>query len=133
MALSSNFGKGPWSKFGKINDIKHINGSKIYPQNHFVFRLFYAKHKCFSIILIWVIVVFKKITFLFSGKNRHGIGKKGGYFFLGNGTEIWPLEKGRKSPGSVMNFSHIQFVVALDSWVKFQDYSLIQDFEADFG
>ena len=46
----------------------------------------------------------KRIFFFFFfllfliGKNRHGIGKKGGYFRLGRGAEIRPLEKGRKSP-----------------------------------
>ena len=47
------------SKLGKINNTKHYNGCKIYPQNQFIFRLFHAKYKCLSIILILVIVSHK--------------------------------------------------------------------------
>ena len=62
-ALSSKFGKGPlakkiidlMSKLGKIIDIKHNYGSKIYPKNQVILDCFYAKHKCLSDILIWVI------------------------------------------------------------------------------
>ena len=48
----------------------------------------------------WVIGSHKCFFLLFLiGKNRNGIGKKGGYFFfIGNGAEIRPLEKGRKYP-----------------------------------
>ena len=67
------FGKGPLpklgkiidltSKLGEINDTEHNKGSKIYPQISTYFRLYYAKHtlkhKCLSIILIWVIVSHK--------------------------------------------------------------------------
>ena len=67
-------GKGPWSKFGnfnfnltsklgEINDIEHNKGSKIYPQNQvileFIMPSIPLKHKCLSIILIWVIVSHK--------------------------------------------------------------------------
>ena len=65
------------------------------------------KHKCLSIILIWVIVALisssgskkskKKNAFLI-GENRHCIGEKRWLFLIGNGAEIRPLEKGRKSP-----------------------------------
>ena len=41
---------GLMSKLGKIIDIKHNYGSKIYPKNQV-----YAKYKCLSNILIWVI------------------------------------------------------------------------------
>ena len=85
------------SKLGETNNIEHIKGSKIHPQNQVILDCIMPsiplKHKCLSIILIWVMVS----HFLF-GKNRHGIGKKGGYFFIGNGAEIRPLKKGRKSP-----------------------------------
>ena len=42
----------------------------------------------------------KKVFFfvLFIGKNRHSIGEKRWIFLIGNGAEIQPLEKGRKSP-----------------------------------
>ena len=54
-------GKGPWLKLGKkyrlnvkiekIIDKKHNYESKIYPQN----QVIYAKRKCLSNILLWVI------------------------------------------------------------------------------
>ena len=57
-------GKGPWpnwgkmidltSKLGEINDIEHIKGSKLYPQNPCMLDCIPFKHKCLSIILIWV-------------------------------------------------------------------------------
>ena len=47
------------SKFGEINDIQHNKGSKIYPQNQVIFDCIMSsiplKHKCLSVILIWVI------------------------------------------------------------------------------
>ena len=63
-------GKGPWpklgkndrltSKLGEIKDIEHNKGSKIYPQNLVILDCLMQttplKHKCLSIILIWVIV-----------------------------------------------------------------------------
>ena len=60
-------GKSPWPKLGKndreINDIEHNKGSKIYPQNQVNFDCIMSsiplKHKCLSIILIWVIVSHK--------------------------------------------------------------------------
>ena len=69
-------GKGPdqnWekmidltSKLGEINDIEHNKGSKIYPQKQFILdciRLSIPlKHKCLSIILIWVIVSHKYVV-----------------------------------------------------------------------
>ena len=48
------------SKLGKINDIKHNNGSKIYPKNQAFFSLLYMPST--SIILIWVIVVVVSVT-----------------------------------------------------------------------
>ena len=65
-------GKGPWPKLGKnidltsqlgeINDIEHKD-SKICPQNQvildFIMSSIPFKHKCFSIILKWVIVSHK--------------------------------------------------------------------------
>ena len=51
------------SKLGEINDIEHNKGSKIYPQNQVVLDCIMPsiplKHKCLSIILIWVIVSHK--------------------------------------------------------------------------
>ena len=63
-------GKGPLQKLGKndrlniklvkINDTEHNKDSKIYPQNQVILDCIMSsiplKHKCFSIILIWVIV-----------------------------------------------------------------------------
>ena len=73
------------------------------------------KHKCLSIILTWVIVsrkyivkVKKKNFFYLIGKNRHGIGEKRSLFSIGNGAEIRPLEKGRKSPDNTrLMLAHI--------------------------
>ena len=68
------FGKGPWpklgekkihltSKLGEINDIEHYKGSKTYPQNQVILDCIMPsiplKHKCLSIILIWVSVSHK--------------------------------------------------------------------------
>ena len=48
------------SKFGEINDIEH-KGSKIYPQDQVILDCTMPsiphKHKCLSIILIWIIVL----------------------------------------------------------------------------
>ena len=48
------------SKLGEINDIENNKGSKIYPQNQVILDCIMPsiplKHKCLSIILIWVIV-----------------------------------------------------------------------------
>ena len=66
-------GKGPWPKLGKmidltaklgeINDKEHKKGSKIYPQNQVILDCIMPtiplKHKCLSIILIWVILSHK--------------------------------------------------------------------------
>ena len=50
------------SKLGEINDIEH-KGSKIYPQNQVILACIMPsiqlKHKCLSIILIWIIVSHK--------------------------------------------------------------------------
>ena len=74
-AFSSNFGKRPLakigekmidltSKLGEIKDIEHNKGSKIYPQNQVILDCIMPsiplKHKCLSIILIWVIVSHKQ-------------------------------------------------------------------------
>ena len=72
-AFSSNFGKRPLAKIGKkidltskleeINGTEHNKGSKIYPQNQVTLDCIKPsiplKHKCLSIILIWVIVSYK--------------------------------------------------------------------------
>ena len=51
------------SKLGEINDIEHYKGSKIYLQNQvileYIMPTLLLKHKCLSIILIWVIVYHK--------------------------------------------------------------------------
>ena len=48
---------------GEIKDIEPNKGSKIYPQNQIILDCIMSsiplKHKCFSIILIWVIVSHK--------------------------------------------------------------------------
>ena len=47
------------SKLGEIYDIEHNKGTKIYPQNQVILYCIMSSiplmHKCFSIILIWVI------------------------------------------------------------------------------
>ena len=47
------------AKLGEINDIEHNKGSKTYPQNQVILDCTMPtiplKHKCLSIILIWVI------------------------------------------------------------------------------
>ena len=52
------------SKYGEINDIEHIKGSKIYPQYQvildFIMSSIPLKNNRLSIILIWVIVSHKK-------------------------------------------------------------------------
>ena len=73
-SFSSNFGKRPLTKIGKkminltsklgeIYDIEHNKGSKIYPQNQIILDCIMPtiplKHKCLSIILIWVIASHK--------------------------------------------------------------------------
>ena len=85
------------SKLQKIIDIKHNYRSKIYPKIKVILDCFYAKHKCLSNILIWVLdfckskwsVIFIFFTFLI-GKNKDAIGKKGGYFPLGMGLKFGP-------------------------------------------
>ena len=48
------------SKLGEIKHIEHNKGSKIYPQNQdCIMSSIPLKHKCLSIILIWVIVSHK--------------------------------------------------------------------------
>ena len=51
------------AKFGEINDIEHNKGSNIYPRNQVILDCIMPtiplKHKCLSIILIWVIVSHK--------------------------------------------------------------------------
>ena len=90
------------SKLREINDIEHNKGSKIYPQNQVILDCIMPtiplKHKCLSIILISdKNKSFFFLLFFLIGENRHGIGKKGGYFWLGMGAEIRPLEKGRNA------------------------------------
>ena len=106
------------SKLGEINDIEHNKGSKIYPKNQVILDCIIQsiplKHKCLSIILIWVIVShkygwsLKKSIFFFYfsqiGKTDMVLGKNVGM----NGAEIWPLEKGRKSQQKLL-FVAIQF------------------------
>ena len=67
-------GKGLWpklgkkiyltSKLGKINDIEHYKGYKLYPQNQVTLDCIMPsiplKHQCLSIILIWLSVSHKK-------------------------------------------------------------------------
>ena len=51
------------AKLGEIKDIEHNKGSKIYPQNQAILDCkmptIPLKHKCLSIILIWVIISHK--------------------------------------------------------------------------
>ena len=72
--FSGIFGKWPGAKIGKkmidltsklgeTNDIEHNKGTKIYPKNQVILDCILPtiplKHKCLSIILIWVIVSYK--------------------------------------------------------------------------
>ena len=79
---------------------------KIYPQNQVILDCIMPsislKHKCLSIILSMFLVnssgLLKNFFFTFLiGKNRHGIGKKGGYFPLQWGRNSAPRE-GQKIP-----------------------------------
>ena len=51
------------AKLGEINDIEQNKGSKIYPQNQvildYIMPTIPLKHKCLSIILMWVIASHK--------------------------------------------------------------------------
>ena len=64
-APGQNWGKmiNLTAKLGEISDIEHNKGSKIYPQNQVILDCIMStiplKHKCLSIILIWVIVSHK--------------------------------------------------------------------------
>ena len=98
------------AKLGEINDIEHKKGSKIYSQNQVILDCIMPtiplKHKYLSIILIWVIVSHKKWSLKKPiGKNRHGIGEKGGYFRLRMGRNSAPRE-GQKMPWTYCN-NHI--------------------------
>ena len=59
------------SKLGEINDIEHNTGITIYPQNQVILDCIMPsipyKHKCLSIILIWVIVSHKLFLISCSG------------------------------------------------------------------
>ena len=52
------------SKFGEFNNIEHSKGSKMYPQNQVILDCTMSSiplmHKCLSIIVIWVIVSYRK-------------------------------------------------------------------------
>ena len=85
------------SKLGKINNIEHNKGSKIYPQNQVILDCIMPsislKHKWLSIILTWawfLIVVSKKskkknfFFFFFFYFLDIVLGKKGCYFRLGS-------------------------------------------------
>ena len=90
------------SKLGEIYDIEHNKGSKIYPRNQIILDCIMPsiplKHKCLSIILIWVIVSHKKVK----KKKKKKIfffllfligtwyWEKDGYFRLGMGTKFCP-------------------------------------------
>ena len=107
------------AELGEINDIEHNKGSEIYiyPQNQIILDCIMPtiplKHKCLSIILIWVIVSHIKVVVVSKKKG----GKKNIFFLLFLNWEkqtwywgkkvaifdwewgqIWPLEKGRKCP-----------------------------------
>ena len=98
------------SKLGEINDIEQDKGSKIYPHNQVILDCIMSsiplKHKCLSIILIWVVVVVsmkskknKNIFFLLFliGKIKHGIGgKKVAIFYWKWGQNLAPKRDGQK-------------------------------------
>ena len=54
------------SKLGENNDKEHYKASKIYPQNQVILDCIMSsiplKHKCLSIIMIWVIVSHIKVV-----------------------------------------------------------------------
>ena len=59
------------SKLEEIKDIEHNKGSKIYPKNQVILDCIMSsiplKHKCLSIILIWVVVYSKHMYFFLFG------------------------------------------------------------------
>ena len=110
------------SKLGEINDIEYNKGSKIYPQNQVILDCIVSsiplKHKCLSIFWhgslflisssewslkkskskkkkIYIYIFF--FTFL-NWEKQTWYWEKRWLFLIGNGGEIRPLEKGRKSP-----------------------------------
>ena len=111
------------SKLGEINDKEHNNGSKIYPQNQVILDCIMStillKHKCLSIILIWVIVChkekwslkkMKKNIYFFTFLNlekQTWYWEKRWLFSIGNGAETRLLED-RKCP-VVRNIRFFEF------------------------
>ena len=84
------------SKLGKIIDIKHNYGSKIYPKNQLILHCFEPCTSVFSNILMLIscsTTGLKNIIFFFyilNWEKVHAIGKKGGYFPLGMGPNYGP-------------------------------------------
>ena len=101
------------SKLGEITDIEHNKGRKIYPQNQVISDSIMPsiplKHKCLSIILIWIFVSHKKLwplkksqkkkknsfTFFFFGKTDMVLGKTD--MVLGKKVAIFNWEWGHNS------------------------------------
>ena len=70
---------------------------KVYTSDSLLETVLYWGINCSS---KWSLKKKIKVFLLFLiGENRHGIGKRW-LFLIGNGAEIRPLEKGRKSPNS---------------------------------
>ena len=88
-------------KLGKIINLKHKYGSKIYLKNQVILDYFYAKHKCLSNILILVIDSHKlKLSvffFFFFFLGGGGGGGGGEDMQLGKKVAIFHWEWGRNS------------------------------------
>ena len=69
------------AKLGEIYDIEHNKGSKIYPQIKLMPTM-PLKHKCLSIIRIWVIVSHKWKWSINESKKKKKKKKKTDFFFL---------------------------------------------------
>ena len=76
------------SKLGKINNIKHNIGGKIYPQNQVILDCFMPST---SVILIWVIVSQKYFSLL--GKTDMELGKQMAILDWEWGRNLAPRER----------------------------------------
>ena len=102
------------AKLGELTT-KNITRIAKYPQNHVILDCIMPniplKHKCLSIILIWVkVVVVSKKIFFFTFLNwefTDMVLEKRWLFSIGNWAEIRLLEKDRKCPeqSNLLNLS----------------------------
>ena len=122
-AFSAILGKGPWPKVGENDRLnieigrkkrqrtEHQNWEKLMTKNITRVAKYIAKIKVFFIVCQATTSVIvsssgpQKIVKKKKKKreNRPGIGEKGWLFSIGNGAEIRPLEKCRKSPENLVS------------------------------